>query len=256
MKIELSRPFALNGEVDEFDVRQMKKALNRLGYYQPYDKVGITGIADEAVFTALKTFQADYNLAQTGAAKPDDETIAALNREIARVPDGQYIWRTVGDDKVRGAHAAYNYMVRDWSDSPDPGEDYNCRCWAEPIEPGLNPVYPELLLMPALKARSVWNLLRLTGSQLNRIPDSSKVKLDDTRTWPKPPTSSNLKEGLPSRQKPRLRGEKSLYDENGGEWRYAIESKHHNPHWDYKASPKSEWENISINGKPTHKGGY
>ena len=41
MKIELSQPFAANGKVDEFDVKQMKKTLNRLGYYQPYEKVGI-----------------------------------------------------------------------------------------------------------------------------------------------------------------------------------------------------------------------
>lgn len=36
MKIELSQPFAVNSKVDEFDVKQMKKVLNRLGYYQPY----------------------------------------------------------------------------------------------------------------------------------------------------------------------------------------------------------------------------
>ena len=38
MKLELSKPFASNGAVDEFDVRQIKKALNRLGYYQPFEK--------------------------------------------------------------------------------------------------------------------------------------------------------------------------------------------------------------------------
>ena len=49
MKIELSQPFASNGKVDEFDVKQMKKALNRLGYYQPYEKVGITGISNAPI---------------------------------------------------------------------------------------------------------------------------------------------------------------------------------------------------------------
>lgn len=62
MKIELSKPFASNSIVEEYDVVQMKKALNRLGYYEPYEKVGITGIADKGVFEALKKFQKDHNL--------------------------------------------------------------------------------------------------------------------------------------------------------------------------------------------------
>lgn len=133
MKIELSQPFAANGKVDEFDVKQMKKALNRLGYYQPYEKVGITGMADAGVFDALKAFQKDRGLAASGVAKPDDETIRALNKETAKTPQGQYIWRTVEDQKVRKGHAEFNRTVRDWNDDPDPGEEFNCRCWAEPV---------------------------------------------------------------------------------------------------------------------------
>lgn len=93
MKIELAQPFAANGKVDEFDVKQMKKALNRLGYYQPYEKVGITGIADLSVFDALKAFQKDHGLSATGTAKPDDETVQAINKEASKSPDGQYIYR-------------------------------------------------------------------------------------------------------------------------------------------------------------------
>ena len=33
-----------------------------------------------------------------------------------------YIWRTAGDDKVRSSHAALNGTIRNFSDSPDPGE--------------------------------------------------------------------------------------------------------------------------------------
>jgi hypothetical protein len=133
MKIELSQPFASNGEVDEHDVKQMKKALNRLGYYQPYEKVGITGIADKAVFDALKAFQQDHGLPATGVAKPDDETVGALNKEAIKTPNGRYIWRTVEDGKVRSGHAQFNRTIRAWSDTPDPGEEFNCRCWAEPL---------------------------------------------------------------------------------------------------------------------------
>lgn len=85
------------------------------------------------MFAALTSFQSDNNLPATAAIRPDDDTLAALNEAVAQTPEGTYIWRTVGDDKVRSTHAELNGTVRKWADSPDPGEDYNCRCWAEPI---------------------------------------------------------------------------------------------------------------------------
>jgi len=174
MKIVLSQPFALNGRVDEFDVKQMKKALNRLGYYQPYEKVGITDIADMGVFNALKAFQTDHGLPATGAARPEDETIQILNKEISKTPNGKYIWRTVEDGKVRKGHALYNRTMRDWTDDPDPGEEFNCRCWAEPIEtqddiydPPIRPVYPELLLIPLLRVSRLFTLWKLWANNKN-----------------------------------------------------------------------------------------
>ena len=50
---------------------------------------------------------------------------------------GQYIWRTVGDLGVRKGHAARNGKTFSWDDPPEgghPGEEYNCRCWAEPVK--------------------------------------------------------------------------------------------------------------------------
>ncbi len=46
-----------------------------------------------------------------------------------------YIWRTAGDGKVRDRHADNNGKTFSWDNPPNgihPGEDYNCRCWAEP----------------------------------------------------------------------------------------------------------------------------
>ena len=134
MTIQLSKPFASNSAVDEFDVRQLKKVLNRLGYYRPFEKTGVTGIPDAEIFDALKDFQRDYNLPATGTVKPEDETIKRLNQLSQTEPDGFYVWRTVEDGKVRAAHAQYNRKIRAWSDAPDPGDDFNCRCWAEPVE--------------------------------------------------------------------------------------------------------------------------
>ncbi|MBT4932618.1 MAG: minor capsid protein [Rhodospirillaceae bacterium] len=50
---------------------------------------------------------------------------------------GKYIWRTVGDSKVRSSHAELDGKVFSWDDPPEeghPGEEYNCRCWAEDVE--------------------------------------------------------------------------------------------------------------------------
>jgi hypothetical protein len=46
-----------------------------------------------------------------------------------------YIWRTQGDGKVRPEHAANDGKIFAWDHPPPtghPGEDYGCRCWAEP----------------------------------------------------------------------------------------------------------------------------
>ncbi|MBL8637897.1 MAG: hypothetical protein JNN09_05320 [Alphaproteobacteria bacterium] len=90
-------------------------------------------MADRGVFEALKAFQKDHGLPATGTAKPEDDTIKRLNQLSQTEPDGFYIWRTVEDGKVRAAHAQYNRTMRAWSDAPDPGDDFNCRCWAEPL---------------------------------------------------------------------------------------------------------------------------
>lgn len=79
--------------------------------------------------------------------------------------------------------------------------------------------------------------------------DWSKVDLKDTKTWPKPPTNGKFREGEPSRNKPKNRGEKSLYDDKGGEWRPHLPDKYHpEGHWDYKPSgTNSSWEDIYPN---------
>ena len=49
------------------------------------------------------------------------------------------IWRTVGDERVRDTHADNEDQTFTWDNPPaetgHPGEDYQCRCWAEPILP-------------------------------------------------------------------------------------------------------------------------
>jgi SPP1 gp7 family putative phage head morphogenesis protein len=52
-----------------------------------------------------------------------------------------YIWRTVGDERVRDSHSEVDGKFFTWDNPPfetdgnHPGEDYQCRCWAEPVLP-------------------------------------------------------------------------------------------------------------------------
>jgi hypothetical protein len=171
MRLKIEKELSPNASVDETDVLRMKAALNRLGYYFPHEKIGITGIPDGDLFAALKRFQVNNGLTGTGTAKPGDQTIDTLNTEISAATGGKYIWRTVEDDRVRPKHAALNGTVRDWSDSPDPGEEANCRCCAEPYrqentpyEDAIEPVYPELYIIPFLRGgtfiKYAWMLWR------------------------------------------------------------------------------------------------
>lgn len=48
----------------------------------------------------------------------------------------KYVWRTSNDERVRDSHAEKEGEVFSWNDPPDdtghPGEDFQCRCTAEP----------------------------------------------------------------------------------------------------------------------------
>lgn len=175
-----------------------------------------------------------------------------------------YIWHTAGDDRVRESHAANAGKVFAWAHPPgtgNPGEDFNCRCWAEPVEVDTTPLEILALLSGGglvLRAGRVV-IIRAGGAIIRRVigrevPKKPEPRLDDTKTWPTPPREGKYREGDPSRNKPRSRGEKSLYDEKGGEWRYDPGDKYHNPHWNYKPSGKAqEWQNISVDGLPPRK---
>ena len=83
-----------------------------------------------------------------------------MKAEAQTHPTTHYIWRTRGDGKVRASHAVNNGRIFSWDNPPEtghPGEDYGCRCTAEPYyghviyDPPIEPVYPELILIPFLR---------------------------------------------------------------------------------------------------------
>jgi SPP1 gp7 family putative phage head morphogenesis protein len=84
------------------------------------------------------------------------DQVAKLNGQLtqSRQTDlgiDSYVWRTVGDERVRETHDSVDGQTFPWSSPPDetdgnhPGEDYQCRCWAEPVLPDTLEVTAELL---------------------------------------------------------------------------------------------------------------
>ncbi len=167
MNIELNRPFGSNSRVAETDVRVMKIALNRLGFYAPHPDAGINDIPDRPLFAALKNFQAARGLRATGEARPGDATMEALNQAVAdQPPEATYVWQTMEDPRVRPSHAARDGLQFSMSDYPAPGDEEGCRCWmvdirepkdqqtptqkADPYPDRINPVYPDFDLIGLL----------------------------------------------------------------------------------------------------------
>jgi hypothetical protein len=63
-------------------------------------------------------------------------------RKEAERPTKHYIWRTRSDDKVRSSHAENNGRIFSWDNAPPtghPGEDFGCRCTAEPYYGDIEP---------------------------------------------------------------------------------------------------------------------
>ncbi len=135
-RVMLDRPAVT--EEEQYAVRQVKTALNRLGFYTPDPHTGMTGDVDEGFKDAVYAFQRKATIYFDDVdVGPGSTTERILNKELAQ-QDGRafYTWRTVGDGKVRGDHAVRAGRRFSWDNPPDgenPGEDYNCRCWAEPV---------------------------------------------------------------------------------------------------------------------------
>ena len=72
---------------------------------------------------------------------PNPKIDEILEDDMNNNPEDYYIWRTKDDDKVRSSHAARDGKIFNYNVPPEggnPGEDYNCRCWAEPYHPNKN----------------------------------------------------------------------------------------------------------------------
>ncbi len=138
LELKVNGPVGRISPADPDDARELGRTLNHLGYFSPDPRTGfIPARAESLLFEALQKFQHDHGIFPSGAVRPGDDTVKAINKALRENAESgrAYVWRTVGDGKVRSAHAAHAGKIFRWNENIDgghPGEDYNCRCWAEP----------------------------------------------------------------------------------------------------------------------------
>lgn len=145
MKLKVRSYFSPLADIDERDARDIAVALNHLGYYLPDPRTGIVPFdPDYKFFNAIKKFQNEHGLFPDGALRPGGETESAINEDLEKKEESEefYVWRTMGDEKVRPSHADMNGQLFRWNESTGeghPGDAYNCRCWAEQVYAGYKP---------------------------------------------------------------------------------------------------------------------
>ncbi len=137
------------------DLRQAENHLQQLNILEkPYEYLKLLNIRDK-IKQSLKQTEELLRSQQSSYIQIIDQYKNRLTRdklggmaEIARdylqarqqqeklkyPTEGQYIWRTQGDDQVRADHAAREGRIYSFTKPPlggHPGQFYNCRCWAE-----------------------------------------------------------------------------------------------------------------------------
>lgn len=108
----------------------------------------VQNIVNEGVLGGVQTseirsqIQAEFGVSDRRAGVIARDQIGKLNGQLNRTRQekagfGKYRWQTSGDESVRATHARQQGKIYSWDDPPSetghPGEDYNCRCWAEPV---------------------------------------------------------------------------------------------------------------------------
>lgn len=177
MQLNLTKRVSRDANAAPDDVRSLKKALNRLGYYVPDKKTGITKIPDLGMIDAIKNFQRDHDLKTDGVMTPDGPTAKALNAQLAEKPTRALQWHCVKDDRSCDTCEAYDGTIVDTEEENTPGCFGNCRCWVMPVETiqqeapdRIEPVYPELLLLPFFSAKivsKIFTILKIANSKNN-----------------------------------------------------------------------------------------
>jgi SPP1 gp7 family putative phage head morphogenesis protein len=97
------------------------------------------GLRHEEIAKALQ--DGPFSATPKQAALIARDQVSKLNGQLTELRQKQagisrYIWRTVGDERVRESHQELDGQIFSWDDPPEvghPGYDYQCRCYAEPV---------------------------------------------------------------------------------------------------------------------------
>jgi SPP1 gp7 family putative phage head morphogenesis protein len=106
----------------------------------------VNGIVSEAVSKGTRAsdvsaaIQARYSVSQSRASLIARDQVSKLNGKLTETRQkglgiSRYTWRTSLDERVRDTHQALEGTSHSWDSPPSvghPGEDFQCRCRAEP----------------------------------------------------------------------------------------------------------------------------
>jgi RHS repeat-associated protein len=122
-----------------------------------------------------------------------------------------------------------------------------------------NPARPDLPKHLAGGGVTAWLWCQITGCDPNQYSENESEEEARERGLPpsglKPPIEGECEVGPASRPSEADVGGKSLWDPDGGEWRYFPGDRWHNPHWDHNPhnTNNSPWVNIPIGDLPPVK---
>lgn len=114
-------------------------------YFDDVEKTVLAGVRDGARASEIASdLEERAGVAESRSALIARDQVLKFNGELNKVRQqdlgiDSYVWRTVKDNRVRDEHAELDGQTFSWDDPPEPGhpgEDYQCRCYSEPIMPG------------------------------------------------------------------------------------------------------------------------
>ncbi len=107
-----------------------------------------------------------------------------LKADAETFPTTHFVWVTAGDDRVRDSHASREGQVFPYGGSLMPGTEAGCRCTAVPYygrvidDKPLEPVYPELLLLPITRFGGILSsLIRAVRDRAGTLNEAQAYNL-------------------------------------------------------------------------------
>lgn len=132
----------LQAAIDEFTRENV--ALIRTvpeQFFSELEKAIAREVADGGRFEELMdAIEERYSVSESRAELIARDQVNKFQGDLSRVRQRDlgiksFVWRTMGDERVRDSHALRNGQRYEWSDPPEgetPGEPIQCRCHAEP----------------------------------------------------------------------------------------------------------------------------